>query len=539
MSVKQFEINDTIKKLVDSIKAVNSQREDKTIERIKLSDVTSSIAFWYEKIRNTVDYKDEHLLAKNATERILKRLIFIEEKRTNIAQPLVYELIRGRYLLNDTVPITKIPEIETIIAKYLILFQKIETKYARDSKFLDEITNWFVAIAAFEIEKNLISMQKEETLVESMYDTVASEIVVSEKLLSERDAITQIYVSILRSLFKTDQAMLSYYLLRVYYPDWFSSEWEAVIDELVDNIPAVKRKIDRDISNPIGERLLKFCKKRAVSFLILFDLINQKPDKFLKMVRESQIIFEKEVRAAALVQYEKAKEKVGRTVTRSMLYILITKSILALIIEIPYEQKLLQDGINYFTLGINIIFPLTLMYLIGSSAKIPVDKNTEQVIKEVDYAVYKNRKREEPPYIARLLFPESSVMTRLFNFLYLATFLVSFGMIVYVLDWLKFNIVSGFLFIFFLTIVSFFGIKIRQSIKDFVVVEGRESVFGFIFDLLTLPIIRAGRFISERFSQVNVFVFVLDLIIEAPFKLFVQIFEEWIKFLKEKKEEIY
>ncbi len=537
MAMKHFEINETIEKLAQAIRQVDSRSADSSIERIKLSDVTSSLAFWYEKIRNTVDYKEEHLLAKNAIERIIKRLIFIEGKRKEIGYFLVCELIRGRYLSNNVVPVTKIKEVDEIVDKFILLFQKIEAKYPGGRKH-EEINDWLIAITAFEIEKKLISMEKEETLVECMYNTIREDIVVSDEVVGDRDSIVQIYVSIFRSLFKTDRAMLSYYLLKAYYPEWFASKWPKVIDEIIDNAETIKKKINHDMDNPVGERLLKFCKKRAVAFIIIFDLMKERPEKFVRMARESQIIFEKEVKMTIVNRYKKAKEKLNRAINRSILYIFITKIILAFIIEVPYERQIIGD-INFFTLGINTLFPPFLMFLIGSSIKIPFEKNTAQIIKEVNYAVYQNKKSEKSPYVAKLLFPKSTLSTKIFNFVYFITFVVSFGILIYGLNKGGFNPVSGFLFLFFLTIVSFFGIKIRQAVKDYIVIDEKENLISFIFDLLSLPIIRAGRWISERFSQVNIFVFVLDLIIEAPFKLFVRIFEDWIKFLKEKKEEIY
>jgi hypothetical protein len=56
---------------------------------------------------------------------------------------------------------------------------------------------------------------------------------------------------------------------------------------------------------------------------------------------------------------------------------------------------------------------------------------------------------------------------------------------------------------------------------------------------LTLPFIRLGRFLSLNFSKVNIFVFILDFIIEAPLKIVLQAIEEWLAFFKEKKEDIY
>ena len=53
-----------------------------------------------------------------------------------------------------------------------------------------------------------------------------------------------------------------------------------------------------------------------------------------------------------------------------------------------------------------------------------------------------------------------------------------------------------------------------------------------------LPVLRAGRFLSETISRLNVFVFFFDFIFEAPFKLFLNILEEWSAFMKEKKEQL-
>jgi hypothetical protein len=53
-----------------------------------------------------------------------------------------------------------------------------------------------------------------------------------------------------------------------------------------------------------------------------------------------------------------------------------------------------------------------------------------------------------------------------------------------------------------------------------------------------VPIVAVGKLLSENFSRLNVMVLVLDFIIEAPFKLVVQIAEEWTKYVRERKDDI-
>jgi hypothetical protein len=47
-----------------------------------------------------------------------------------------------------------------------------------------------------------------------------------------------------------------------------------------------------------------------------------------------------------------------------------------------------------------------------------------------------------------------------------------------------------------------------------------------------------GRFLSLNFSKINIFVFILDFLIEAPLKIILQGIEEWLAFFKEKKEDL-
>ena len=89
-----------------------------------------------------------------------------------------------------------------------------------------------------------------------------------------------------------------------------------------------------------------------------------------------------------------------------------------------------------------------------------------------------------------------------------------------------------------MTLVSFFSLRIRKVAREMYIVEGKENIFSFIMDFFYVPIIEVGKWLNEKFSRLNFFVFILDFIIEAPFKVFVEIAEEWTKYVKERKEEI-
>ncbi|MFH0805070.1 MAG: hypothetical protein V1916_02650, partial [Patescibacteria group bacterium] len=81
-------------------------------------------------------------------------------------------------------------------------------------------------------------------------------------------------------------------------------------------------------------------------------------------------------------------------------------------------------------------------------------------------------------------------------------------------------------------------LRLRHNATELVVLSRKDNLFMVIFDFLTTPILRAGSFIARKTSQVNVFLFIMDFIIEAPFKLLVETAEEWVAFQRKKRDEI-
>jgi hypothetical protein len=185
---------------------------------------------------------------------------------------------------------------------------------------------------------------------------------------------------------------------------------------------------------------------------------------------------------------------------------------------------------------VNILFHPLLLAVIGLSARIPEEKNTKKIIEEV-HALF--GWGEDFVVVAKFRRPWTrGTLGIIFKLLYAAFFALSIGVIVSVLRTFDFNALSIGLFVFFLTLVTFFGLKIRNSKREVVIVETGGGVLGTIADVLFLPIISTGRWISLRAPRVNIFLFFFDFIIEAPFKAAIGLIEGWLAFVREKKEEI-
>jgi hypothetical protein len=57
-------------------------------------------------------------------------------------------------------------------------------------------------------------------------------------------------------------------------------------------------------------------------------------------------------------------------------------------------------------------------------------------------------------------------------------------------------------------------------------------------DIIYLPFIYVGQYISDRYAKVNIIATVLDLMIELPLKTVLRLVRQWTLFLNSKKDEI-
>ena len=136
--------------------------------KIKVDEVVSKVASFYEKVRGVIDWREEHLLRKTAVERTLKRRLFLKKSGEEIAEPLVQELIRGGHFPNDAIPEKKIAEIQKVINKYIFIIENAPIKI--------QLNDWLLGIAACEVEETLAPPLKEKALMDYMRELMATSI---------------------------------------------------------------------------------------------------------------------------------------------------------------------------------------------------------------------------------------------------------------------------------------------------------------------------------------------------------------------------
>lgn len=520
-----------------------SKDEDEDKPKIVVSELVSKMAFYYEKLRNTVDYKEEHLLRKNAIERILTRQIIIEgaitikeREASDISEHLLTELIRAAYLPNETIFETKIDEIGDIIGKYLLLKKHGMVAMKDHSlKERNKTIKWIIALMASDIEERLGRSKVDLSVVDHMYGILTDLIKFKHDSPYEEDKEIQIYVGIYRAYLKFDRDMTSFILFKYYNGNWQTAD-ERYIEKVAGNIVTLRETVDNQIDHPLAGQLNRVISRYTVFFKILVDVISEDPKGLYDSMKFDPKAFPRVIKQACGKRYQSAKRKLWRAGIRSILYIFITKSFFAILLEVP-ATKWFGEEINGFSLVINMLFPAFLLFLIILFTRVPADENSAKVVKGIKEVVYEEKKRKEP-FRLRKPVKRGAGLNFVFGIIYAITFFISFGGVVWALDKINFSFVSIIIFLFFLALVSFFANRIRRSARDLIIVPPKDSLISFVADFFYIPIVQSGKWLSENFSKINVFVFILDMIIEAPFKIFVKVTEEWTKYVKERKDEL-
>lgn len=497
---------------------IDDERDDLLIS---VNQFTKSVGTFYEKIRYLVDYKEDHAIKRSAIGRVLKRKI-LNNQRGDIGLALVHELVSGGYLPNDKISEGTAERVQVIAEKYLFLKQRGALSYERA-----------ISAAAHEIERFLYPELLGDLMAECFYETISPHIKYASEIDDARFRV-QAYIGCRRSLLDDDHDVLFYVLLTKYFPDLpYLGKSEQELERIVPHFSRTAALIEQELSDQLGWRISYKLRNHAIYFSMAQEII-AKYGVMAESTLDDPARLKEQVEALLDEKYAQQKAIVTNSGTRTIAYIFLTKIILAFVLELPYE-KFILGSINYFSLGTNIIFHPLLLFLMVKFVRMPGEKNKNQIIAGTQSMV--SDENIKTIYIR----PQSKdgALTNVFGLLYFFLFVVSFGIILGLLKALQFNIVSVLLFLFFLTLVSYFGIRIRHKAKKWSVTPENEGALGILWHFLTIPIIRAGGWLSKKFSSINLFVLIMDLIIETPFKFALGVFDSFIVYVKEKRESRY
>lgn len=526
MSISQF-----TQSLVEETQRINAQAVQDEGDFIEISKTVSFFAIAYEKLRNVIEFKDEHIIRRNAISRILRRRLAFNPSLTNESLSIAKEIVWAGYVTSNRIPEQKIDRLDKIIRWYIGLRDQI-TK-AQSSGRRAHLIQFIYDLMVSQIEELFaekeFSIRKFFTFY--IYQVLNPQIEIQG--LDESEKNLYFYIAVEKMLLKSDTPYLRFHLMKLLSEQLLRVSPET-FSENIEQFKKAFSYIDAKIEQPINRKVMQYLRNQRPAFLILQEFIMRSPEKLTEVMGDPAK-FKGSIESICRDKYENAKEKLRRAGFRSIIYIFLTKMVFVLAAEYPLMLRLGEE-IDFLSLGINALFPVLLMVLFVSLVEVPDDENTARIYEKIKAfvygekltpAVFRERKKAARGFIAQLLF----------WLFYVVTFGTTFYLINVLLDMLNFQLMSKVIFFFFVTAVCFFGYRVRQIAKEYIIKE-KDSILTPVYDFFMIPLVSVGKWLSSEISKINILIFVFDFLIEAPFKVLFEVIEEWISFLKRRKEEM-
>ena len=519
--------------LLASLQSIKPKARPDDFSKLTVSQTVSFVALAYEKVRNVMEFREEHLVLRAAIERILKRRLSLNPTGKDEAENLLRELLWARYFNNESLGSADVVAVQAIIDRYVGLRRQIIT--GREGKTQQYLGQFLLDLTTCEIEEIL----KPEGTIKSSSFTYFIYQVLRKKVklegLSEQQKDAYFLAAIERAFRKSDTAYQRYHLFTTFYQRLYEYKVDE-LQQLSTKLPDIFNKIDAIITNPYVDSLSRYVKKQMPPFLILFDILEKKKKEAAVILQDRKRLWS-EIEMTCRQKYQLLGQRLRNLAIKAFVYIFLTKMVLAIILEYPVSLYLYNE-VNFTTIAINSIFPPILMAIIVLMFRLPGEENTRAIYQRIVEISDADRSFEtQVAYIPKKSRIKKPILIFGFTIFYLLTFFITLYIIHRLLLLLHFNLVSEIIFIFFVSVVTFFSFRIKQIASEYRLKE-KENILTPLIDFFFMPILSLGKFFSQEVAKLNFFIFIFDFLIEAPFKLVFEVVEEWISFVRQRKEEI-
>jgi hypothetical protein len=480
--------------------------------------------FAYEQLRNAAEYRERHLLLRSAIERFLSREVSLRHFEP-MAGELVNDLTQAGYLKNDTVALTTIDATDKLLERCTQLYRDLD-KF----KIASHVSaKWLIQYASVQIENYLTPVPKTAVVMQFAYEHYLASVdakSIEKTTADDPDYRIALYCAVQRALFKSNLATVRYYCL--------SASLGSLDKQSPGHFIQLNELIDHLYQAPATNRLFRLINRYGAPMRIINEIImdTNAPAELLASNRESVLA---RVKTMCAQQYEATHKQLNARIGKTILFILITKTLIGVSIEVPYDLAISKE-IAWTPLLTNIFFPLLYMGTISAGIHTPSQQNTNEIAGFADRILYQGA---GAPVVYK---PKRRVKSRslngIFTFVYAVGFIGSISLLLWILTTLNYNIVNGGIFFLFFCAVSFLGFRLRQSAHELQMIDEKQGLLQTFADFLSAPFVRVGHAISDTYSKANIVTFVLDLAIEMPLKTSLRFVRQWIGFMRDKQEEL-
>ena len=489
-------------------------------ETVNVVGAGGAITAAYEQLRNAAENTEEHLLLQNAIRRFYKQLFLTHNEQVvkTSGNELAVELTLAGYIPNNSLVKSQLREISKLATDHYDAYSALHHK----GSAADRATVWILDTLAVSTADIIKPKPIDAAFVDFSYTylekiTQQDRSVKSDTESNEYGA--SLFTAIHQALIKSDTATIRTRLM---------GRYNITINEL-DHYLEYNQHIDRLIQSPLTDKLYRIVDRQGAPLRIIRRMIDDKAD-FMKLLSRREAFldaFEQQVET----EYSNITSRINRAIVRSVIFLVITKFIVGIAIEVPYDYWA-HGEILWPPLIINLLFPPLYMIALRLTLTLPGYANTKVLSEQADTIFY----------------GENVLLTRnrggtaksnsVFSVAYGISSLAVFAAVIWFLTTLGFGVVHIMIFMVFVSTASFLGFRLSRLIRELEAVRTVSNGLTFIRDLIYLPFVVVGRWMSDKYAKVNIVTLILDMLIELPMKSLLRMVRQWRAFIAERKDNI-
>lgn len=492
---------------------------------IQVSGAGKTISSAYEQLRNAAEYTEEHLLLQRAIRRFYNRnFTFFNRKHHyigTIGEELIVELTQAGYLRNNSFSLETAAKISRSANEYMQTYRDL--REARVSR--EEATDWVLSLLSVETEGILNPHSQYTALAYCAYQhylqLLRRELFVTTRQENEEYDLC-LYIAVHQALLKSDISIVRHDLMNMY----------RVSPQRLQEFIHFNRNVTKLYTLRFTHRLKRAIGRYGAAMRILKSMADERNDLPELMQSREQFLgaFDHQINK----EYKQIHRRVNRGIIKSIIFIFITKVIIGVGIEVPYDLVMVGT-VSYLPLAINLLFPPLYMASLKLGLKAPSLGNAHSLHEYIDKALYS----DELPATISLRDTRKRTVSLFAKLLYTVLFFVPFSIAVYVLYLLHFNFVQMGIFFIFLSTASFFGFRLSSMIRELELASHQSNMLSVLRDFFYLPFILVGQWLSSKYAKINAVAYFLDIAIELPLKTVLRLIRQWTRFLNEKHDELY
>jgi hypothetical protein len=490
-------------------------------EKIHVVGAGGTLTSAYEQLRNAAENTEEHLLLQGAIRRFYRQLLLTRDRKelASSGDELAVELTLAGYLPNDTLSSTQVRAINHLATQYGELLTGLRKHKVPSETAL----RWVLDTLSVGVEHELSDHTDTDVFMQFCYEYFRATLD-PEKLFKgdiPEDYDIALFMAVHRALLKSDTAVIRADLVRRYQIAPTHTKRYAELSKHIDDV----------LASHLVDKLYRLIDRQAAPERIVRRMLHEGVDvrKLLEHKPQFLAAFEKQVDR----EYNQVGSRIKRAIVRSIVFLFITKVIIGLAVEVPYDYAV-HGHIIWLPLIVNLLFPSLYMALLSLTLGLPGQANTRALSERISSVLYAGDTSLNLYTTQSLGKTKSSVFTVLYTlFGFVLVGLISWGLMM-----IGFSPLHLLIFFIFLSTASFLGFRLSHMVRELEVVRSQQNGFTFVRDLFYLPFVVIGQWLSEKYARVNIMTLVLDMVIELPLKTILRLVRQWAAFINAKKDEL-